>query len=59
MLRRTALSPWFDGGSIIDLTKHTSEELIVEFPREHRKALDRLEQMAHNREVEKAVKYEK
>ena len=57
VLQRTAASSWFDG-PIVELAEHDS---IIGIPSlaEHQGTLDRMEEMARKREMEKADKCEK
>ena len=57
MLRRTSASPWFDG-PIIELTKHLSSNVILNFPEDHRRALNRLEDSDKQKEAERKQEWE-
>ena len=51
MLRRTSDSKWVNG-PIIDLTDHQSSNVILPFPKEHRSALSRLQDIDKQKEAQ-------
>lgn len=57
MLRRTSASQWFDG-PIIELTEHLSANVTLAFPEEHRRALNRLEDIDMQKEAERRREWE-